>query len=176
MNIIVASENPVKIASVEQGFVRMFPDEELTITGVSVDSGVADQPIGDTETLQGAVTRAQNAKHAKPNADYWVGLEGGIADTDGEMSSFAWIVVISKENGVGKGKTGTFFLPKQVADLVRAGTELGHAMDEVFGTQNSKHSSGATGLLTHGVLERTEFYTQAVILALIPHKNQNMPF
>ena len=173
--ITVGSENPAKIAAVKAGFEAMFPDEAFEIKGVSVASGVADQPMNDADTLLGATNRAQRAMEALP-ADYSVGLEGGNEEINGKMAASAWIVVISRSGVVGKGKAGVFFLPQEVAELVQSGIELGHAMDQVFGSENSKHSSGATGLLTNGALNRTEYYKQAVILALIPHRNTNLAF
>lgn len=49
------------------------------------------------------------------------------------------------------------------------GIELGHANDQVFAEHNSKQKGGALGSLTNGLLGRTEYYVQAVILALVPH-------
>ncbi len=61
--IIVASQNPVKIDAVRQGFEQLFAGKyengelgELEITGVSVPSGVPDQPMGQQQTLLGACT------------------------------------------------------------------------------------------------------------------------
>ena len=78
MQIIVASTNPVKIEAARQGFARIFPDAALDVSGISVPSGVGDQPMSDAETLLGARNRADNARDARPNADYWVGMEGGL--------------------------------------------------------------------------------------------------
>jgi non-canonical (house-cleaning) NTP pyrophosphatase len=60
-----------------------------------------------------------------------------------------------------------------VAELIRNGKELGEADDIVFGESNSKQKMGAVGLLTNNVIDRTEYYTHAVILALIRFKNAN---
>ena len=70
--------------------------------------------------------------------------------------------------------TGTFFLPDKVAALVRQGMELGHANDAVFGTTNSKHDSGAVGILTHGLIDRTAYYEHAAVLAMIPIVNREL--
>ena len=80
MRIIVASKNPVKIASASEGFMRMFPEETFEFVGVSVPSGVSDQPMSNEETLTGAMQRAENASKDTPDADFWVGLEGGCED------------------------------------------------------------------------------------------------
>ncbi|MBZ9731756.1 DUF84 family protein, partial [Salegentibacter sp. JZCK2] len=82
------------------------------------------------------------------NADYWVGIEGGIEKTgEKEMQAFAWIVVKSRQY-IGKGKTGTFFLPDEIISLINEGKELGEADDIVFGQNNSKQKNGAVGILT----------------------------
>ena len=173
--IIVASLNPVKIESVRQGFLKMFPNVNFECQGIAVPSGVSDQPMDSAETLQGAMNRCNNAQAKNENADYWVGIEGGIEKNKNEMSTFAWIVVQSKK-GYGKSKTGTLFLPPQVTKLVNQGIELGQADDIVFGDTNSKQKGGAAGILTGGVIDRTKLYTHGVVLALIPFRNSEMYF
>ena len=58
--------------------------------------------------------------------------------------------------------------------LVREGKELGEADDIVFGKENSKQTYGAVGLLTGDVIDRTRFYEDAVVLALIPFRNPDL--
>jgi inosine/xanthosine triphosphatase len=180
--IVVASKNPVKLQAAREGFRRMFPGETLEMVPVSVPSEVSDQPISNQETLQGAFNRARTAQEKVPDADYWIGIEGGVEElanslTDGlpsvDLCAFAWVVVRSPAL-VGKGRTGTFFLPPRVAELVRQGKELGEADDIVFGRSNSKQENGAVGLLTGDVIDRAAFYEQAVVLALIPFKNVSL--
>ena len=56
--------------------------------------------------------------------------------------------------------------------MIRQGKELGEADDIVFNRANSKQDNGAVGLLTDNVIDRAQLYEQAVILALIPFKNE----
>lgn len=149
----------------------MFPAEKFEVEGVSADSGVNNQPMTDTETLQGAQNRVAHARTIQPKADYWVGIEGGVEVHDSAMAAFAWTVVESADNHSGKGKTGMFFLPPEVARLIESGKELGEADDIVFHQTNSKQESGAIGLLTNNVIDRTDYYIDAIIFALIPFKN-----
>ena len=172
--IVVASKNPVKIKAALDGFTKMFPEETFTAAGVDVPSEVADQPTTDAETYQGAFNRAKNASTYSSDGDYYVGLEGGIELKDGSMEAFAWMVVISAGGQVGRGRTGTFFLPPKVSELVQQGMELGDADDIVFGKTNSKQAGGAIGLLTHDVIDRTGYYTEAIVFALIPFKNPSL--
>ncbi len=171
--LIIASTNPVKIAAAENGFRRMFPDQPLETQAINVASGVSAQPRSDLETLTGALNRAANAQQAVPDADYWFGIEGGLEDDGAEMLAFAWIVVQSRDR-VGKGRTGAFCLPRVIVDLVRQGKELGEADDLIFGQSNSKQAAGAVGLLTDNVINRARLYEHAVILALIPFKNETL--
>ncbi len=152
-------------------FEKMFPEEQCRIDGVAVASGVSDQPMSDMETFQGAWNRALNAQQIHATADFCIGIEGGIADKISEMEAFAWVVVRSKNGSIGKGRTGAFFLPPRIAELIREGRELGEADDIVFGRVNSKQENGAVGILTGNAVDRTVYYTHAIMLALIPFKN-----
>ena len=120
----------------------MFPDEQFEIQGTSVPSGVSEQPKDDAETFTGALNRAQNASK-EILADFWVGIEGGVEQKDDGMEAFAWVVIKSSNGKTGRGRTATFFLPPQIAELITTGKELGEADDIVFGVQNSKQENGA---------------------------------
>ncbi len=169
--VVIASKNPVKIRAARGGFESMFPEEDWTFEGVQVPSDVADQPVSDADTRQGAHNRARNAQSKRPRARFWVGMEGGIADDGEGMIAFAWMVV-RDDSLVGEARTATFQLPSEVARLVRAGYELGHADDLVFQQDNSKQQDGAVGLLTDGLIDRADYYQHAVVLALIPFKKR----
>lgn len=172
--ITVASHNPVKLAATRIAFERLFPHDEFEVVGIAVPSGVADQPQSQAETMTGARNRAENANARQPQSDFWVGIEGGIEDTALGMSCFAWVHVIDGRGRIGRGQTAVFYLPEEVAALVRAGMEVGHADDQVFGRENSKQSNGAIGLLTDDAVDREAYYVQAVIMALVPFKNPSL--
>ncbi|RME92598.1 MAG: non-canonical purine NTP phosphatase [Bacteroidetes bacterium] len=166
-HLIIASQNPVKIAAAKSGFEEMFPDQVFTAKGVSVPSGVSAQPLGDEETYQGAWNRVQGARKLHPEADYWVGIEGGNIINAHGMEVMAWVLIQSADR-LGKARTAGFYLPPRVIELIEQGYELGHADDLVFGVANSKQTGGSSGLLTNGVMDRHRFYVGAVVLALIP--------
>jgi inosine/xanthosine triphosphatase len=151
----------------------MFHKEDFNIQGISVPSNVSDQPMSDAETYTGAINRVKNAKQVSPNADFYVGIEGGIEPVNDEMMAFAWVVILSEEM-TGKSKTSTFFLPPEISKLIASGKELGEADDMVFGLENSKQQNGAVGILTHNVMTRESYYTEAVVLALIPFVNSEL--
>ena len=172
--IIVASQNPVKIRAALEGFQRMFPSDDFQAEGVRVPSEVSHQPMTDAETLPGARNRAQNARKALPAGDFWVGIEGGVDEVGGDMHAFAWIVILRGDRGVGEARSASFLLPGVLVDLIHQGVELGEADDRVFGRQNSKQENGSVGLLTGDVIDRLALYEPAVVLALIPFRNQDL--
>ncbi len=167
--VIISSKNPVKIQAVKNGFEKMFPNQQFEFVGVSVPSNVSNQPSSNSETFFGAKNRADNAAN-QVNADFYVGIEGGIEHINNEAQAFAWIV-INSAGKYGKSRTGTFFLPREIVKLLKEGKELGEADDIVFKRSNSKQENGAVGILTGDVIDRTKYYTEAVILSLIPFKN-----
>lgn len=167
--VIVASTNPVKIEAVRLGFSRIFPDQQYVFQGVSVPSGVSLQPMSRTETLSGALNRANAAAERHPDAAYHVGIEGGVEEIDGRLEVFAWVIVRSAAI-IGRAQTGIFILPDEVAQLIHQGMELGEADDVVFGRANSKQANGSIGLLTDDTITRTSYYVDAVVMALIPFK------
>jgi inosine/xanthosine triphosphatase len=171
--IVIASTNPIKSQAAIEGFSAMFPDEEFRVFPVKVQPGISVQPMTGAETLAGASERASTARDLVPEADYWVGIEGGAEEIDGQIGVFAWVVVLDRKR-MSKGRSGEFFLPEKVAVLVRGGMELGEADDRVFGLNNSKQQNGAVGLLTGDAVDRAGLYVPAVIFALIPFKNPEL--
>jgi inosine/xanthosine triphosphatase len=175
MKIVVASRNPVKIGATTQAFKTLFPDEDLDVTSADVDSGAGDQPDSDAGTRQGARTRALKSREAVPDADFWVGLEGGVEVIDGQLMAFAWMAVQGRIGDVSEARSTTLPLPPAVKELVAGGMELGEANDRVFSTVNSKQGGGAYGLLTDGLYTREGIYAQTMIIALIPFVNPLYP-
>jgi inosine/xanthosine triphosphatase len=157
--------NPVKIEAVRAVLAPRAP--AAAFTGVSVSSGVPDQPFGDAVTIQGARTRAAAARAAL-DADIGVGIEGGCVETTDGLRTCAWAVVVGRDGRVGTGGSLAMPLPEAVAKLVREGTELGDAMDELVKKHNTKQGAGAVGILTGGIVDRQRAYETLVAYALAP--------
>lgn len=175
LRVVVASHNPVKINAARQAFTTLFPDTQLEMVPVSVDSGAGDQPDTDEATRTGARNRASRARAEIPQADYWVGLEGGTQVLDNQLMAFAWMAIEGPSGHVSEARSTTLPLPPAVKALVDSGLELGDANDRVFSTLNSKQGGGAYGLLTDGLLTRESVYAQTMIVALMPFVNALYP-
>lgn len=163
----VGSENPVKIHCVAAAVAEFWPTSR--VVGINTDSQVSAQPKSEHEMYTGARNRAQQALEKITEANYGVGIEGGIVDNETGMWAFAVVVILDRHNHSGEGQTGRFKLPEGVARLIREkGLELGAADDRFFGRHNSKQNEGAIGILSDGKITRLELYKPTVIFALLP--------
>ena len=90
MKVAVGSTNGVKVKAVAAVIHRL--DASAEVLGVEVDSGVSDQPLGDAETIAGAVRRARAAQQMA-DADLGVGLEGGVSERPEGTFTNAWAAV-----------------------------------------------------------------------------------
>ena len=172
--VVIASLNPVKVGATKAAFIEMYSPSQYFVFESSMGiSGVSDQPKSQSETRQGAENRARSVFDSYNDTRYSIGIEGGIEDGPDGMRSFAWVAIYDGDQ-MSCAQTSVFYLPQEVAQLVREGKELGEADDIVFSRINSKQGEGAIGLLTGNSITRLEYYTQAVIMALIPFKNEKL--
>lgn len=171
--VCIGSSNPVKINCTKKAFETVFPGSVFEFSGVKVESGVSHQPFGEEETLLGAINRIDLLSSKFPLADFRVGIEGGLEQFGELLYAFAWIV-IKDATRTGKARTATFEIPSGLRELIEKGYELGEADDIYFKRSHSKYQDGTVGKLTGGVIDRVEYYTHAMILALIPFKNKDL--
>lgn len=165
-SVAVGSTNPVKIGAVRAVIALTWPDAR--VEGVSVPSGVRDQPIGDDETIRGALARAAAARAAL-GTTFGVGIEGGVVEQpDGSMRTCAWAAIVDAAGTHGVGGSLAMPLPDAVAAMIREGLELGHAMDRLVSEHNTKQGKGAVGILTAGLVDRQRAYEVLVSYALAP--------
>jgi len=172
MKVIIASENPVKVAVAKRTFASVFSDDEFEYIAVKSESGVPDQPMND-ETEQGALNRLVYIQERHPDADYWISQEGGVYTDGDRLVNRAWIMVTDRSGYVGKSSTSSFYLPTPIIELIKEGVELGHAVDQFFSTVNSKHGVGAVGILTDDIVDREHYYHQAAVIALSELKHKD---
>lgn len=166
--VVVGSKNPVKLETTKQAFAEVFPHEDFEFVTFDSNSGVSAQPFGIEETKRGAKNRALSCLIEFPKADYVIGHEGGIEIIEDEYWSTAWMCVMNPEGVSGYGRASAFQLPPALVELIKAGKELGQAIDEMTGMENVKQAGGTISFLTNGVVDRVDLYRHAVIFSLIP--------
>ncbi len=165
-HIAVGSQNPVKVESVRLGFSKVWPQVSWEAVGYKTTSRVSDQPMSVTESITGARNRAKSALNDNPEAEYGVGLEGGLEQINNDWFDCGWIVIIDRQGREGIASTGRIHTPESMMKLIHEGKELGDVIDIVFHRQNAKQAEGQFGLMTNGAVTRTTGYTEAVCLAL----------
>jgi inosine/xanthosine triphosphatase len=165
MKVAVGSRNPVKISATRSAFKKLWPDSKWNVVGVDVSSGVADQPMSDNESIKGASNRAKRAMKNE-NADYGVGMEGGLQKIGKNWFDCGWMVVVDRKGRMGIGSTVRIETPKKLIKLIKQGKELGEANDLYFKEENSKQGQGHFGLMTKGLITRTHGYSEGLIMAL----------
>ncbi len=163
--IAVGTTNPVKINAVTSGFKRVWPKTVWNCTGIEVNSGVSDQPLSDEETINGAINRAK-AAISKLDAEYGVGLEGGVHKINGQWFDCGWIAVIDQKGAIGLGSTARIIVPEVMVEYLMRGKELGDVIDLFFNQKNSKQNQGHFGLMTKNTITRTSGYSDGVVMAL----------
>jgi inosine/xanthosine triphosphatase len=161
--VAVGSANPVKLQAVRNSIQRIWPNAE--VSSVAVASGVRAQPLSDEEAIAGAVNRARAARQGL-DSDLCSGLEGNTNETAHGVFVTGWAAAVDRHDTLGIGGSGRFLLPALLVDSIRQGAELGELMDEWAGQANTKQKQGAVGIMTNGLISRTEALQVAVIFAL----------
>ena len=166
IEIVVGSQNPVKVNAVKGAIGSLFPDAIVECNGMHAPSGVPDQPMNSDETRIGAMNRVAFCKE-RQQADFYVAMEGGVDRFDYGAFTFAYVVIDDGKNQ-SVGRSAILPIPESVYTALENGEELGTVMDKLFGTTNVKQKGGAIGLLTNGQETRESAYTQALTLAMAP--------
>lgn len=165
MKVAVGSTNPVKVTAVATMFSRVWPEAE--IAPVAVPSGVRAMPLSDEETITGARNRAASAR-AELDADFGVGLEGGVQAESFGLVLQGWVVIVDRHGRHGIGGCSRLQLPSAIAQRIVTGEELGYIMDDILNDHNTKQKGGAVGALTNNLVVRGEAFATAVAYALAP--------
>ena len=186
IRIAVGSTRRPKLAAVHEA-IREFgallaPGVELEVIGVEVESGVGHTPANREELMQGARQRAEAlARLAREKAETWryfVGLEGGLDVIEGEggrrVLLESWAYVTDGRNGH-YGRSGGVEIPDALArEVLENGVELSAAIDRFAGAVGIRDAQGAWGVLSSGLISRTEAFRVAVVAAFAPFYNAKM--
>ena len=186
VKIVVGSTRRPKIAAVHEA-IQYFgpvlaPSTEFEVIGVEVESGVGHTPANRKELMLGARQRADalaRLPQAKGEAwRYFVGLEGGldVVEEPGGPRVFleSWAYVSDGRDGH-YGRSGGVEVPAAlVREVLEKGVELSAAIDRFAGAVGIRDAQGAWGVLSGGLISRTEAFRVAVIAAFAPFYNAKM--
>jgi inosine/xanthosine triphosphatase len=186
LKIAVGSTRRPKIAAVNDALqyfgAVLAPGAEFEVIGVEVESGVGHTPANRNELMLGARQRAEalaRLPQAQPeNWRYFVGLEGGLDIVNGEgvrhVFLESWAYVSDGREGH-YGRSGGVEIPSALAhEVLENGVELSVAIDRFAGAVGIRDAQGAWGVLSSGLISRTEAFRVAVLAAFAPFYNAKM--
>lgn len=164
--IAVGSQNKAKNDAVKTAFMKRFPSVELQ--GFDIPSGIADQPLSDEESIEGAVNRARGALAKMATAQYGVGLEGNVVTISDRMFLHGWVAIIDRHDTIGIGHSSGLELPDTLRTAIEAGGELGPLLQEMLDDKDNeiRHSQGTNGVLSDGLYTRVDEFVDATTVAL----------
>ena len=169
MKVVVGSQNPVKLASAERAFQKYFPNDSVEVRGTKTDSGVSDQPMTITETMQGAINRAKSASNS--DADFSVGIEGGLSFhvAEGEEIGFEMSFVCVYDCKTGEYEISSshgYRIYPHVLEQIKEGKNLSDAMHAEYGIAEIGKNNGVIGWLTNNEITRESSAHDGILLAL----------
>lgn len=165
---VIGSRNKAKIRGAVQA-LRLIGIS--TIHSIEVD-GLNPQPTGFDEILEGARRRARTAYEYMPKC-LGLGIEAGLIEINGVYYSGQVAVVFDGEREL-VGFSMFFPVPDKVVDLIlKKGVEMKKAVEEVTGIRGASEKIGVIGLLSIGMVTRTDLSYQAVLSAVLPLINKD---
>jgi inosine/xanthosine triphosphatase len=186
IQIVVGSTRRPKLGAVTEAIQDFGPllalGAEFEVVGVEVESGVGHTPANRKELMLGARQRAEAlmrvAREKAESWQYFVGLEGGldiIEQPDGRRVLLeSWAYVSDGRNGH-YGRSGGVEVPEALArEVLEHGVELSIAIDRFAGSVGIRDAQGAWGVLSGGLISRTEAFRVAVVAAFAPFYNAKM--
>jgi inosine/xanthosine triphosphatase len=169
IKVVIGSKNRAKNTAVETVFRRHFSGEDIVFSSIETNSRVRPQPITYTETIVGADNRAREALTLVPDADYAVGLEGGVDIGPHAIFVFGYVAIVNRDGQIGFGSSAWVELPESFRHpLLMHAANLGDLIREIATVDDEKvrHEIGTNGVLTGGVYTRVREFDDAVDCAL----------
>lgn len=166
MEVAIGSKNIPKQRAVAAAFRQVYPDDFLEFHTLAVDSEVSSHPTSAQESLEGALNRLKNAKAAQPEADFYVGIEGGLLRVEDRAWEHSWVAVEDKKGQLYTAISAGLEMRGKLLQAILNGQELGKAFAEQHGTENVGNKMGAYGHVTNNLVTRESATTDAVIFAL----------
>ncbi len=167
VKIAIGTKNPAKIKAGELAGRELSAE----LISIEVPSEVSEQPFSDEETIEGALNRAKNAMR-ETQADFGLGLEGGVVKTPYGLFICNWGALVTKENKSFVSGGARIKLPDEIADELYSGRELGPVMDEYTKKQDIRKSEGAVGIFSNGRIKRDRMFEHIIELLVGQYEYQ----
>lgn len=128
MKVILGSISEDKRKIVEKALKEVRLDVE--VVAVKVSSRITDQPLDRETTEKGAINRARGARKIVPEADFWLGLEGGLNEGSKRLYLITYACLIDPNGKEFIGKGEEIGLPDEVSEKIKKGEWFGTVIRE----------------------------------------------
>lgn len=135
------------------------------ISSIASESGVSAQPIGDAETVKGAINRAKYVQGNHSDV-IGIGLEGGVRLIDEQMYICNWGALSLPNGHIITAGGAQIRLPDELAEKINEGQELGPIIETYFEQNGLRQKEGAMGMFTAGLITRVDLFAHIMQLLI----------
>jgi len=167
-NFVITSTNEAKNKAALQAIFEVFGSGNV-FHKVPAPSGVKPTPLSDEECIRGARNRVKFARNSQPNADYYIGAEGGLCHIDNKWFIGGWVAVENKEGIEHLGSSARVELPSFIVEVINTDVPLSKVVvPENFPPDlyARRDTLGTNGLITAGIYTRVNEFYDALKVAL----------
>lgn len=132
-----------------------------------VSSEIAEQPLTEAETIQGAKNRAKNSFLADDSVDLAFGMEGGLSKIDNIYHLVCITAIYTKNNSYYLGISSKLPLPKTVSEKIDSGEAFGIVIRQ---HQDQLSKESPEYLLAEKLIDRKELFTQSTQNAFLAYR------
>ena len=146
---------------------------EKTFICEKTESGVSDMPLSIEETMQGAKNRANSLLAQGVDADYYVGIEGGVSRFGDKAYLFGTVYVQNREGEGHFGISPMIEVPSSIDHMLYVeGKELGPVMAKLSGKVDIRSENGSMGAWSEDMFTRKDEFEVAMKAAMAPFFNK----
>ena len=170
--VAIGTKNPIKIEAIKEALAEIYKNsKDYEILFDSSESKVHKLPKSDKECIVGARNRSLDMLSKFQDADYGVGIEGGLDINDQGVFLCTWIIITSKFGKEAVACSPKILLPKKASKLVFEGKRMSEIMQLYVDDKDIKIKVGADGVLTSNLITRKTSTKVAFIYAFAKFMN-----
>ncbi len=164
MKIVLTSNNNVKLKVTEKAFSQIFTDAKLEIIQLDFEKD-GPEPYGMKGVLNQINESITEAKKRITDADYYIGMEGGVEGEE-SLDEVAVVLVHTAKGVEGYSRSVSFQIPRKVSSDIKNGLQLSDSVQDFLNTNNVKKGNGFVGILTNNLVTKEDLYFQPAVVAI----------
>ena len=171
--IVLSSTNQAKRQAVSNVLESIF-GHDFELVCDDVDSGVSATPFSANECMEGCKNRVFEIGKKHPEAQYWIGAEGGLQKFGEHYFLGGWVLVQNSHGIQSWGSSSWVQIPEEIVSNLSPEKRLNEVIDySKFAREliENRVTLGTNGLLTNGVYTRIDEFRDALKIAFSRFQN-----